>query len=331
MSWFHLNLQDVAQSFLSILFEGIPFLLLGAIISGIIEAFVPSSLMLRLLPKRPVPAILVSGLLGLIFPICECGSVVVVRRFIRKGIPVSSALTYMLAAPIVSPVVALSTWAAFKGQSAGTMVSFRLIIGFLLAVSVGFIVQRLRPESVLKDGIRPPAHPPEPAHDHHHDHHDCCGHDHAEEALDAHPATASPASAPFRQKLGVALQSATADFLDVAFFLVIGAAITAFANTAIDRAVIDPVASHGTWSVLAMMALAFLLALCSTTDAFIAASLIKFPFVAQLAFLLFGPLLDVKLVFLYSAVFRKRFVLGLSVGLFLVIAFICTRLQILHL
>lgn len=307
MNWIHINLQDIAHSFLSILFEGIPFLLLGSLISGMIEAFVPSHVMLRLLPKRATPAILISGLLGLIFPICECGSVVVVRRFIRKGVPISSAVTYMLAAPIVSPVVALSTWAAFQNQGAGLMVSLRLLIGFGLAVTVGFIVQRMRRESVMNPKVQ------------------------ISEALDGHPAADSTAGRSRKEKLGVALRSAATDFLDVAFFLVLGAAITAFANTAIDRSVIDPVATHETWSVLVMMALAFVLSLCSTTDAFIAASLIKFPFVAKLAFLLFGPLLDVKLIFLYSAVFRKRFVVGLSIGLFVTIAVICTRLGVLNL
>lgn len=308
MSWVHVNLQDIAHSFLSILFEGIPFLLLGSLISGVIEAFVPSHLMLRMLPRRAMPAILISGLLGLIFPICECGSVVVVRRFIRKGVPISSAVTYMLAAPIISPVVALSTWAAFQGQDAALMLTLRLGIGFALAVSVGFIVQRMRRESVLNSTLHSTV-----------------------DALEEHPAFEGPGGQSRREKLGVALQSAASDFLDVAFFLVLGAGITAFANTAIDRAVIDPVATDQTWSVLAMMALAFVLSLCSTTDAFIAASLIKFPFVAKLAFLLFGPLLDLKLIFLYSVVFRKRFVIGLSLGLFLAIALVCTRLGVLNL
>src|SRR3954466_5189442 len=148
MPWFHFSPSDFALSFLSVLFEGIPFLLLGSLISGLVDVFVSSERLSKILPKNPLAAVLLSGLLGLIFPMCECGSVVVIRRFIRKGLPLSCAVTYMLAAPIVSPSVALSTYAAFKGQSPGLMTSLRLSIGFLIAVAVGLIVQKLRVGSV---------------------------------------------------------------------------------------------------------------------------------------------------------------------------------------
>src|SRR6187431_1582412 len=117
MDWFRPSFPDFAFSFLSILFEGIPFLLLGSLISGLVDVFVSSERLSRLLPKNHVAAVLISGTLGLIFPMCECGSVIVIRRFIRKGLPISCAVTYMLGAPIVSPIVALSTFAAFSGNN----------------------------------------------------------------------------------------------------------------------------------------------------------------------------------------------------------------------
>src|SRR5271167_450208 len=121
MSGFSFHFQDFSYSFLSILFEGIPFLLLGSIVSGIIDSFVPAGTLAKILPKNPALAICLSGLLGGIFPMCECGSVIVVRRFIRKGLPVSAAVTYMLASPLVNPIVALSTFTAFRGQSPWVM------------------------------------------------------------------------------------------------------------------------------------------------------------------------------------------------------------------
>ncbi len=141
MSWFSFHFQDFSYSFLSILFEGIPFLLLGSLVSGLIDAFVPSETLAKILPKNSALAICLSGLLGGIFPMCECGSVIVVRRFIKKGLPVSAAVTYMLASPIVNPIVALSTYTAFRGQSPWEMLSLRMIIGFLLAITVGFIIR----------------------------------------------------------------------------------------------------------------------------------------------------------------------------------------------
>jgi uncharacterized membrane protein YraQ (UPF0718 family) len=152
-AWFTFHFQDFSYSFLSILFEGIPFLLLGSLLSGVIDAFVPGEVFTRFLPKNTFAAITLSGVLGALFPMCECGSVVVTRRFIRKGLPLASAVTYMLSAPIVNPVVALSTFAAFRGQSPWVMTSLRMALGFMLSVTIGFIVQAAGPSSILRQDI----------------------------------------------------------------------------------------------------------------------------------------------------------------------------------
>ena len=313
MPWFSFQFNDFAYSFLSVLFEGIPFLLLGSLISGFIDVFVSSERLSRLLPKNGVAAIFAGGLLGLVLPMCECGSVVVIRRFIRKGLPLSCAVTYMLAAPIVSPIVALSTFAAFKGQSPGLMTSLRLSIGFIIAVAVGLIVQRLRVSAVMQlEMIEPDT-----------------GRNRAGLRMAAIPGNEDgrelAAGATFGQKVLQAIQSATADFLDVAFFLIIGCAITSIFNTAVRQDVILPFATHLPVAIVTMMGLAAGLALCSTSDAFIAASFATFPFAAKLAFLLFGPVFDLKLFWLYGLIFRRRFVVLLSLGLFVAIGLICWR------
>ena len=314
MDWFKPNFNDFAVAFLSVLFEGIPFLLLGSLVSGLVDVFVPAERMQRLLPRNAGAAILVSGLLGLIFPMCECGSVIVIRRFIRKGLPVSCAVTYMLAAPIVSPIVAISTYAAFRGQNPLLMTSLRLGLGFLIAVAVGFVVRQIPLDKLLQPGILK---------------------DQPNKRRGGLSIAAQPTEqdtqdliggATFVRKLLFAVQSATSDFLDVAFFLVIGTAITSVFNTAVDRAVIDPLATNPPLAILGMMGLAAAIALCSTTDAFIAASFSSFPFAAKLAFLLFGPVFDLKLFWLYGMVFRRRWVIALSLALFVGIAFTCWRL-----
>ncbi len=319
-SWFNFQFRDFAYSFLSILFEGIPFLLAGSLLSGIIDAFVPPETITKFLPGRRAMAILLSGVLGSIFPMCECGSVVVARRFIRKGLPVSCAVTYMLSAPIVNPIVALSTFAAFRGQSPWVMTSLRLMIGFLLSVTVGFIVQASSQAAILhpklleslaprkkRTAFRMSAAPG------------------SEQGLEA---IGSPRT--FRLKTLSAIQSATADFLDVAFFLILGAAITSIFNTAVNQRFILPLATNVFLATPALMALRFLLALCSTSDAFIAASFVSFPFVAKLAFLVSGAMFDIKLLFLYGLIFKRWFVLALGVGLFVATAVICLRLTALN-
>lgn len=315
MSWFHLEFGDFAKAFLSVLFEGAPFLLLGALISGFVDVFVSAERFTKLLPSRPGPAIFLAGVLGLIFPMCECGSVIIVRRFIRKGMPLGVATCYMLAAPIVSPIVALSTFKAFTGQNPWLMLTLRLGFGYAIAVLVALIVHQLPRRLVAQ---------PNPA--------DLAVKRRtglsisADSGADSGPIdfTQIVAKASPLRKVMLAIQSATADFLDVTVFFVIGTAITSMFAVGVNREVIAPLAQSPFLSVVSLMVLAALLGLCSTTDAFVAATqLTIFPPAAKLAFLLFGPVFDLKLFWLYGLVFRRRFVVLMALGLFALIAFIC--------
>jgi len=312
MSWFSFHFPDFALSFLGIIFEGIPFLLLGSLVSGAVEAFVPGEVLTRWLPKNYAAAIVVSALLGLVIPMCECGSVVVIRRLIRKGLPLSCAITYMMAAPIVSPVVALSTYAAFRGQNPLEITLLRLVLGFLIAVGVGMAVRDIPAERLLQPAMLD----------------SLPGRRRTGLSMAAVPddAALDLADGGVRGKLFRAVQSATSDFLDVTFFFVVGAAIASTFNTAVNQSLLVPIATNPTLSVMAMMVLAFALAICSSTDAFIAVSFRMFPPAAKLAFLVFGPVFDTKLCFLYGAVFRRWFVMSLGIGLFIVIALICNHL-----
>jgi uncharacterized membrane protein YraQ (UPF0718 family) len=330
MSWFHFDPRSFAFSFLSVLFESVPFLLLGGLLSGLIEVFVPARWMTRLLPRNAAAAICVSGLLGIIFPMCECGVVPVIRRLMKKGLPISCAVTYLLACPVVNPIVALSTYAAFRGQQPGLMLGFRLVLSYAVALLAGGLVYRLKPEQFLHPrvlatlpgrgqrtgGFRVPS---------------LLSAAITPFELDALDLTEAEWKPTFFQRLILALQRGANDFLDVAVFVVIGAALASVFNTAVDQTRIYPLALNPWSATGSLMGLAFLVAVCSTSDAFIAATLTVFPFQARLAFLVFGPVFDLKLIFLYSLVFKRRFVLCLGIGLFLVIGLICVRLAVLNL
>jgi uncharacterized membrane protein YraQ (UPF0718 family) len=323
--------QDFAFAFLSILFEGAPFILLGTLISGFIDIYLPAGTMDKLLPRRKIPAILVAGLLGAILPVCECAVVPVIRRLVKKGLPVSCALTYMLAAPIVNPITALSTWKAFKGPEIpfGGDLSFsaslvmtvsRLGLGFLVAVAVGIVVSRIPMVKLLRQRLVESLEKEKAAEakeDHHHDHahqhgHGCCGHDHGHEH---HHHDHDHGG---ENRLVAAFRSAMRDFVDVGVYFSIGVAITALFNTGIAPGAqwLGTLASNDVAAPAALMVLAFVLSLCSTSDAFIAATLDKFTYGAKLAFMVFGPMLDVKLIFLYQTVLKRRFILWLALGLF---------------
>lgn len=297
------RLGDVLMAFLSILFEGAPYILIGTLLSGLIDAFLPAKLLDRLLPRNRVFSTLIAGFLGLIFPVCECAVVPVIRRLVQKGLPLSCALTYMLSAPIMNPIVAVSTLTAFKEFQKvtgwmelgnATMTIARLSLGYAVAVAVGLVVLRFRPERVLKasivDGIQSPQ------------------------------ATNAPTPrVSFNGRLVHAMRTAMRDFLDTGMYFTIGVIITSVFNTQVNQAVLDGVAGNDWLALPSIMGLAFVLSLCSTSDAFIAAPMAAFSQAAKLAFLVFGPMMDIKLMFMYSVVFRRRVVFLMLLGTFLLI------------
>jgi uncharacterized membrane protein YraQ (UPF0718 family) len=303
--WFSFSFPDFSYSFLSVLLEGVPFILLGTLLSGLIDQFLPSRVMARLIPRNAFLGVTLSAFLGLVFPMCECGIVPVIRRLIAKGLPVANAVTYMLAAPIVNPIVALSTWAAFRGQGAAEFTTLRLGLGAFVAILAGLAVLNLPIRSVLKKTVLA--------------------------TLDRPPLDHGQATAPFLKRLVAAMEAGIRDFLDVMVYFILGVAVASLFGTAINQELFLPLAINDWLAVPSMMTLAGILSLCSSSDAFIAATFVAFPAVAKLAFLVFGPMMDLKLVFIYSAVFTRRFVLGLAAGLFILIGLLCVRLSVIGL
>ena len=274
------NRSAAAQNFFlvfsSLLIEAFPFILLGALVSAAIEVFVPSTLFERL-ARLPQPLQLpASGLAGFAFPVCECGSVPVARRLATKGLSPAAAVTFMLAAPILNPVVIASTVIAYRGrETMWTMVLGRAGRGLLAAVAVGWVVAGRRADELLRARQEPEA-----------------PHDHAH---------------PYRSRPAAFFEHLAGDFTFMGRYLILGAAVAATMQTFVPQSIIGSVAGTPIVDLIAMMGLAFLLSLCSESDAFVAASFVQFGSGAQLAFLVFGPMVDTKLGFLYSATFRRGF------------------------
>ena len=269
-------LQNLTIVFGSLIVEATPFILLGAFVSAAIEVFVPTSTFARLatLPRSlQLPA---AALAGVAFPVCECGSVPVARRLVRKGLAPSAAVTFMLAAPILNPVVVASTFIAYRGRdSLWVMVLGRMGLGFLVAVAVGWVVGATRKEELLR--ARPD-----------------------EDEADRENEDTESRRARFVSHL-------TSDFLFMGRFLILGAAIAAAVQTFVPQTIVGKVADLPVLSMVAMMALAFLMSLCSESDAFVAASFTQFGPAAQLAFLVSGPMIDLKLGALYAGTYSKGF------------------------
>jgi uncharacterized protein len=260
-------LQAWATVFVAIVLQALPFLVLGTVLSAVIAAFVSPELVARIVPRRRALAIPVAGLAGAALPTCECTSVPIAGRMIATGFPVSAALTFLLSAPAINPVVLVATAVAFPQNP--QMVLARLVASLLVAVVMGLAWEWCGRPGWLR--------PPQRAHRH--------GGSRAE-------------------TLRLVAQH---DFLQAGGFLVVGAVFAATLNVAVDPAWTTAVATTPVVSVLVLAALAVALAVCSEADAFVAASLSGFSLTAKLAFLVVGPAVDVKLVALQAGAFGHRF------------------------
>jgi len=261
----------------SLLVQALPFVIVGALAAALVEVLVPIGTLEKLgrLP-RPIqlPA---AALAGLAFPICECGSVPVARRLMQRGLMPSAAVTFMLAAPVLNPVVIASTYVAFRGRTTlWTMVAGRFLLGMAVAIAVGWVVGGRTKDELLKPR---PDEPSEPL------------------ALE-HP---EPRWRRFFVHLG-------SDFLFMGRFLLLGAAIAAAIQTFLPASALTGLGDLPVVGVIVMMALAVALSLCSESDAFVAASFVQFGPSAQLGFLVLGPMVDLKLIPLYAGTFRRGFV-----------------------
>jgi uncharacterized membrane protein YraQ (UPF0718 family) len=229
-----------------------------------------------------------------------------------KGLPISCGVTFMLASPIVNPIVAFSTFAAFRAQAPWLNMGTRLVLGYVVAVVAGLAVRGIDPSSIMRIGaVKVPTR--------------------KRLAFSVSPlpdAASTGLDASFQEKLIAAIRMACDDFIDTAIYFMAGAAVAATFNTAVDQQIILPLALNPVLATFSMMAFASILTLCSTSDAFIAATFVSFPIFARMAFMVFGPMFDLKLFFLYSVLFKKRFVIGLGIGLFIFIGIICSRVLI---
>jgi uncharacterized membrane protein YraQ (UPF0718 family) len=295
--------------FLGIFIEALPFLLLGTLASGLVEVFVSRDALGRVVPHNRLGAVVTGGLMGLAFPVCECGVVPLTRRLFRKGVPLSVGVAFMLAAPVINPVVIASTYAAFGW---GPVFVGRFLFTLLIAVAVGLIfsvaqhpLRLLQPSAwpTAPDGTNPA----------------CRAGQHSEELSAGNPTAVNstrvleaPISSSLSHRLTRALVIAGDELFEMGKFLVVGCLLAAGMQTLIPQSALLSIGSGALVSVVAMLVLAFVLSVCSTVDAFLALAFVNtFTVGSILAFLVFGPMVDIKSVVMFTTVFRPRVVLYL--------------------
>lgn len=312
------RVQAFTTIFLGIFIEAVPFVAIGALLSGVIEMAVSTRTLTRLVPARPGAGVLAGAALGMVFPVCECGVVLVVRRLLSKGLRPPVAIAFLLGAPVLNPVVIASTATAF---GFGWMLIGRLALTLVVATAVAATFRRARPADILlaaddvadevadgvangvANGVEGEACPAGSGHAHHHEH-------------DHDPGGRSPQER--RRSIGSfardALLHGSADLFDMGRYLVIGCGLAALLQTLMPQSVLLDIGRGGAASVTTMLGLGYLLSVCSSVDAFLAlAFTATFAPASILAFLVFGPMVDVKSTLLFLSVFRTRAVVYLVV------------------
>ena len=293
--------QTFVTIFLGIFIEALPFLLLGTVASGLVEVFLSRETLSRVVPHNRFGSVISGALMGLAFPVCECGVVPLTRRLYRKGLPLSVGVAFLLAAPIINPIVIASTYAAFGWSP---VFVGRFAFALLIATATGLIFSLApQPLDLLERSAWP----------------ESCNSKQDDAATEAESADAGDTPKPVASRhasLSVrmtrALSVAGDEFFEMGRFLVIGCLLAAGMQTIVPQSILLAVGGGALSSVVAMLVLAFVLSVCSTVDAFLALAFVNtFSSGSILAFLVFGPMVDVKSVIMFSSVFRRRVVLYL--------------------
>lgn len=282
-------LSIFSTRFLGIFIEAAPFLLLGTLASGLIDSFISADDIARWIPRNPVLATVIGTFMGFAFPVCECGVVPVVRRLYTKGLPMSVGVTFLLAAPVMNPVVLVSTYVAF---GMGPVLIGRFVLTAMVAIAVGLVFAFAgRPQEVLRASSLMPVHGG---------------------STDVIPLYARTPRKPLMIGLRDALRMAGDEYFEMGRYLIIGSLLAATMQTLVSQEVLVALGRGPVISVLVMQALAFLLSVCSTVDAFLALAFVgTFTTGSILAFLTFGPMVDIKSTLMFLCVFQPKTVLYL--------------------
>ena len=269
------RLQDLVTLSVSVIVESLPFVILGIVLSIVVQVWVPPGVIERRLPRNPFARRACISFLGMALPVCECGNVPLARGLVVRGFTVPESITFLLAAPILNPITIITTHAAFGWD--GWILVARLVGGFLIANVVGWLFSlHPEPDRLLTDEFRAECARPDP-------------HAHG--------------GARVRKSISLFGREATT----IMPALVIGSLLAGLIQVAVPREVLVTLGGSPILSVLALMLLAFVVSVCSNVDAFFVLSFgsVFLPG-GIVAFLVFGPVIDVKMLALMRTTYSTR-------------------------
>lgn len=322
------QLNNAFTLFLSLIVEAMPFLLLGVLLSGVLLLFIDERKLIAVMPSNPFLGALAGSCIGFLFPVCECGNVPVARRLLIQGVPTPVAIGFLLAAPTINPIVIWATWTAFRDQP--EIVVLRVVFSLTIATTIGCVFSTqpdVRPllqpaiaravrgtrapkvsktasdqkSNLLQSGTFLLGQPGgEPVR--------------MDTTILQASMAATPQGKPLSYKLNLLLENTVQELRELGGVLIIGSAIAAIIQVAAPRELILSIGTNPIASIIAMIILAGLVSICSTVDAFFALSFASaFTSGSILAFLVFGPMIDLKGVGLMLSIFKTRAVIYMFV------------------
>jgi uncharacterized protein len=287
--------ENFATYFISITLEAAPFMIIGAFIAALIEILVPNDTLPRIFGKLGflgIPAVI---LVSPIFPICECGVIIIGRKLLQKGMPLPHVISYLLAAPILNPVVLGGTYIAFYQDYFYPML--RGLGGVSVALMAGLFFLFIRPDWAIKHGVNDFSKQNSDSHDHEDG---CCDEGFIQNKTG------------FLSKVEHLFIHVRRDFLEMGIYFLFGVFLASTMKTFIGNEQLSLLGDGSFTGPATMMFMAFVMSLCSEADAFLAASFVEFDMFSQMGFLVLGPMLDIKLLVMYRSIFTTRFIMLLA-------------------
>ena len=291
-----ITIKNISIIFMSIFFESLPFLLLGSFISALIEQFISNETMAKMIPKNRFIGAVVGVFLGLFIPACDCAVIPVSKRLLKKKVPLNVAVSFMLASPIINPVVLLSTYYAFY-KTNPSIFWYRLLFGVLISFTIGIIMSIVyHKQEIVINEEECECHKDCHCHEHHHD------------------------KKSILSSVIDITKHTTIDLFEVVKYLMFGALIASIFQVLLPRSVLTIFNNNQILSIIALMLFAYLLSLCSTSDSFVGKSLLSsFSKVSILAYLLLGPMIDIKNTIVLLGNYKKSFVITLISLIFITV------------
>lgn len=288
-------LKNISIIFISIFFESLPFLLLGSFISSIIENYISNETISKLIPKNKILGSIVGVFLGFFIPACDCAVIPVSKRLLKKKVPINVAISFMLSSPIINPVVLLSTYYAFYNTNP-SIFWLRLIYGILIALLIGIIMGVIFKD---KDVIINSTDECKEEHCH------CHCHEHKK---------------GLKNNILSILKHTAYDMFDVVKFLMFGALLASSVQVLLPRNLLYTFNSNNVLSIIILMLFAYFISLCSTSDSFVGKSLLSsFTQSSIIAYLILGPMIDIKNTFVLLGNYKKSFVISLISFIFIIV------------